>query len=94
MWMGQMFDKIQKAGVGAILRDEKRNVIMAMSKIENGVHEADDIEAFAALRALQMTCYNGVSNIILESDSMWVVDALKSFGPYMSRQGTPVWRFQ
>lgn len=81
-----MFDKIQKEGVGAILWGEKGNVIMAMSKIENGVDEAYDIEALAVIRALKLTCYNGVSNIVLKGDSMWVVDALKSSGPNMSRQ--------
>lgn len=34
-----------------------------------------------------MTCNNRVSNIILESHFTWVVDALKSFGPNLSRQG-------
>ncbi|XXG88418.1 hypothetical protein AAC387_Pa12g0627 [Persea americana] len=58
-----------------------------MSKIGNGLDGANDIEDLAALRALQLTCYNGVSNIILESDSMWVVDALKSSGSNLSRQG-------
>ena len=33
---GAMFAKIQKVGVGAILRDEVANVIMAMSKLEVG----------------------------------------------------------
>lgn len=42
-----MFDKIQKTGVRTILREEKGNLIMATSKIENGVDEVDDIEALA-----------------------------------------------
>lgn len=51
---GALFDNLQKAGVGDFLRDETRNVIMAMSKIENEVDDIDDIEALAALRALQL----------------------------------------
>lgn len=51
---GALFDNLQKAGVGAILRDEMRNVIMAMTKIDNEVDNADDIEALATLRALQL----------------------------------------
>ncbi|XXG46343.1 hypothetical protein AAC387_Pa02g1209 [Persea americana] len=62
-------------------------VIVAMSKIENDVDKAHDIEALTALRALQLTYYNGVSNIILESYFIWVVDALKSSSQNMSRQG-------
>lgn len=68
--VGALFDKIQKAGVGAILRDEVGNVIMAMSKIENGVDSANDIEAVVAIRALQMVFHSGVGSIILEGDSM------------------------
>lgn len=62
-------------------------MIMTMSKIKNGVANADDIEAVVALRAIQMVFHIGVSNIIQKWDSMWVVDALKSFGTNMSRQG-------
>lgn len=46
-----MFDKLKKARVEAILRDEKGNVILATSKIENGVDGVDDVEALLALRA-------------------------------------------
>ncbi|XXG80166.1 hypothetical protein AAC387_Pa09g1097 [Persea americana] len=56
---GAMFAKIQKAGVGAIVKDEAGNVIMAMSKLESGVDSADDIEAIAALRAVQMVLHIG-----------------------------------
>lgn len=87
---GSLFDKIQEAGVGAILRDEVGTVIMAMSKIENGVDSTDDIQAIAALRALQMVFHSGVSNsIILEGDSMWGVDALKPSGyKYVKRRSS------
>ncbi|XXG80046.1 hypothetical protein AAC387_Pa09g0995 [Persea americana] len=84
---GAVFAKIQKAGVGAIFRDKVGNVIMAMTKLESGVDSADDIEAIAALKALQMVLHIGVSSIILEGVSMWVVEALKSSGTNMSRQG-------
>lgn len=50
---------IQKAGVGAILKDEVGNVIMAMSKLESGVDDAEGIEAVAASRALQMIFHMG-----------------------------------
>lgn len=71
---GVLFDKIQKTEIGVILRDEIDNVIMAMSIIENGVDSADDIKALAALRTLQLVYQMGVNNIILEGDSMWLVD--------------------
>ena len=46
-------------GVVAVLRDENGNVIFAMSKLENGVDEADDIEALVAIAALQVVCHIG-----------------------------------
>ncbi|XXG53903.1 hypothetical protein AAC387_Pa03g1920 [Persea americana] len=83
---GATIKDVQKAGVGAILRDEKCNVIMALSRIEDGVAEADDIGAVAALRGLQMDCSIGVHDIILEGDSLWMIDALNSSSPNLSRQ--------
>ena len=77
---GVLFDKIHKAGVGVVLRNGVGNVIMAMSKIKNGVDNADDIEAVAALSALQLVFHSEVSSVILEGGSMWVVDVLKPFG--------------
>ena len=65
---GALFYKIQKAGVGDILRDEVGKMIMAMSKIENGVYSALNIEVIAALRALQMFFHGEVSSIVLEGD--------------------------
>lgn len=43
-------------------------MIMTMSKIENGVDNANDIEVVIALRALQMVFHIWVGSIILESD--------------------------
>ncbi|XXG86241.1 hypothetical protein AAC387_Pa11g1173 [Persea americana] len=81
---GVIFENVQKAGVGAVLRDEKGNVIMALSKIETWVAKADDIEAVAALRGLQM-----VLTIERESNAL----AHKLAGHAQFVDDTNVWWF-
>ena len=62
---------------------------MVTIKIENGLDDADDIEALATLKGtLQLICHIGMRDIILWRDSMWAVDVLKSYIPNLSRQGT------
>ncbi|XXG50745.1 hypothetical protein AAC387_Pa02g4685 [Persea americana] len=63
------------------------NVIMAMSKAEKPLNEADDIKALVVLRGIQMVCNIGVHNIIIEGDSLWTINALNSSTPNLSRQG-------
>ena len=76
---GALFSDIKKSGVGAILLDEAGYVILAMSKIENEMDEAEDIKSLAALRGLQMICHMGIGAIILESDSLKVVEAFQTY---------------
>lgn len=74
--------------MGALLRDEMGNVIIAMSKAEMLViNAAVDIEALAIQRGIQMVRNIGVKNIIIEGNSLWTIKALNSLMPNLSRQG-------
>lgn len=59
------------------------NVVMAMSKLESRLEGANDIEALAAPRGLRMICNIGAREIILEGDSLWTIEALKSSSSLM-----------
>lgn len=73
--------------MGALLRDEMGNVIIAMSKAKMLVNPAVDIEALAVQWGILMVCNIGVKNIIIEGDSLWTINALNSLTLNLSRQG-------
>ncbi|KAF5472052.1 hypothetical protein F2P56_008799 [Juglans regia] len=70
---GAIFYQELKSEVGAVLRDDKESMIMAMSRLEEGILLVEDVEAIAALRALQF-----ISHLILEGDSLFIVEAIQS----------------
>ncbi|XP_041016296.1 uncharacterized protein LOC121258801 [Juglans microcarpa x Juglans regia] len=77
---GALFYDNQKAGVGAVVRDDHGQVIMAVSKTEPEVSKAESVELLAMLRGLQFSSQMGLSKIILESDSLILVEALQVEG--------------
>ncbi|XP_040989052.1 uncharacterized protein LOC121236684 [Juglans microcarpa x Juglans regia] len=73
---GAVFDEINKAGVGLVLRDGKGNVMLAASKIEYEVSDAQAIELLAIFRALQLCANMGIQRLLLESDCLMAVQVL------------------
>jgi ribonuclease HI len=63
-------------GVGIIIRDEKGNVIAAISKPVMATHDPATAEALAALRAVEFCREVGAFDINLEGDSLLVVKAI------------------
>ncbi|XP_041004026.1 uncharacterized protein LOC121249385 [Juglans microcarpa x Juglans regia] len=82
-----LFFNLQKAGVGAVLRDEKGNVLMAVSKSEHELHEPASVELLAMLRGLQFSLHLGISKVVLESDCLLMVEALAASEDSLSSQG-------
>ncbi|CAI9756749.1 unnamed protein product [Fraxinus pennsylvanica] len=74
---GATFQELEKARIGAVLRDSFGKVIMAMSKIEIRVEESEAIELLAIFRGLQLCVNMGIQNLLVESDSKLVVEALQ-----------------
>ncbi|XP_042939604.1 uncharacterized protein LOC122274655 [Carya illinoinensis] len=64
--------------VGAILRNEKGDMIMAMARKEDEIYAVDDIDALVALQGLQMIYHIGISYLILEGDSLIIMEAIHS----------------
>ncbi|KAF5464321.1 hypothetical protein F2P56_014405 [Juglans regia] len=82
---GVIFKALNCSGVGTVLRDEKGCMVLAMSRRELGIHEVEDIEALAALRGLQLISHLGISHLILEGDSLAVMEAICSRGEILDR---------
>ncbi|KAG7960287.1 hypothetical protein I3843_10G116000 [Carya illinoinensis] len=77
---GAIFDSLNISGVGAILQDDMGSLVMALSRKELSIHVVEDIEALAALRGLQLISHMGISHLILEEDSLAMVEAFALWG--------------
>ncbi|RLN16079.1 hypothetical protein C2845_PM02G03340 [Panicum miliaceum] len=63
---------------GFVVRDENGQAVLAGAGNLQAVHDALCAEAEACSAALTATMNHGMSNIVLESDSLVLVDALKT----------------
>ncbi|XP_042942822.1 uncharacterized protein LOC122277005 [Carya illinoinensis] len=68
------------AGIGAIVRDSKGEVIMSAAKKELSVMIVVEVEALAILRGLQFCIHLGIHNLVIESDSLLVVKEFNKKG--------------
>lgn len=66
-----------EAGVGTILKDYKRDVIMAASVKERASLQPENIESLAILSGLQFCMHLGIHDLIMEFDCQSVVKELK-----------------
>lgn len=57
---GDMFSDLHRAGVRDVLRDEKWDIVIAASKVENEVADSEDIELLATFRGLKLCAYMGI----------------------------------
>lgn len=75
-----VFHDQHKARVDILLRDDKGEVVMAASKKECKVNDPIEIELLAMFRELQLCIQWDIPDIILESDSLLMVQALQAEG--------------
>jgi ribonuclease HI len=76
-----------RVGIGVILRDERGQVLAAMSKTRNGTLEPSTGEAFATSTAICFCRDIGVQRVVLEGDAKQIVDAVNSNLTSWSRFG-------
>ncbi|KAF5478058.1 hypothetical protein F2P56_004648, partial [Juglans regia] len=75
---GAVFASQQRAGVGVILRDDKGEVILSACKKENDINDHLEIELIAILRGLQICLPLGIPQLVIESDSLLLVDEIQN----------------
>ncbi|KAF5481238.1 hypothetical protein F2P56_001906 [Juglans regia] len=74
---GSLFFDQKKAGIGAVLRDEKGDIIFAASKVEFHIEEPDIIELVVVVRGLQLCLQFGITKVQVESDCKLLIDDLQ-----------------
>ncbi|RLN16712.1 hypothetical protein C2845_PM02G22000 [Panicum miliaceum] len=76
---------------GFVVRDENGQAVLVGAGNLQAMHDALCAEADACLAALIATMNHGMSNIVFESDSLVLVDALKT-NKYDQSPGGPLFR--
>ncbi|KAF5463849.1 hypothetical protein F2P56_013977 [Juglans regia] len=73
---GAIFATLNRAGVGVILKNTSSEVIMVANMKENGVNDPMEIELLAIFKGLQICIPMGIDELIIESDSLLIVNEL------------------
>ena len=64
-------------GIGVVIRNHDGAVMASCAEKLNQTYKVEEIEALAALKALQLANDLGFQNVILEGDSLGLIQALK-----------------
>lgn len=82
---GAMLSNLHKIGVEAILRDEKLDIVMAASKVENEVANPKDIELLTIFKGLQLCADMGIQKLIIDSDCLLVIQEFQNAAALLSK---------
>ena len=72
-----VFNNINTAGIGVVIRDSNATVIGALSRRIPLPQTVEEVEALACRRAVQLAREIGISEVVFEGDSTIIVQALK-----------------
>ncbi|XP_038704726.1 uncharacterized protein LOC120000672 [Tripterygium wilfordii] len=73
-----VFNEAHAIGVGAVIRDHNGQVCAALSECMAGAFGPQVVKAYALMKGTQLAIHMGVSNLIIESDSHVLVNAIRS----------------
>nr|XP_023929250.1 uncharacterized protein LOC112040593 [Quercus suber] len=85
-----LFSDLGRTGFEAIVRNEKGEVMAAMTAAGSYVHTSDEGELLACRRALEFAVDAGFSRLIIEGDNSNVIHAIYSFEENTSLYGDVV----
>ncbi|KAK7859443.1 hypothetical protein CFP56_005898 [Quercus suber] len=74
---GSVFNEVQRAGVGAIVRDAEGSVLASMAESFHLPFSIAAVEVIAAMKTIQFAKDLGLTSFILEGDSKNVIEGLK-----------------
>jgi ribonuclease HI len=74
-------------GVGAVLRDEKGEVILVMAQFLPKVTDPSMVEAVASWKAVQIFGELGYTKVVFEGDSFLIVKSLNQGFPCLKNYG-------
>ena len=75
---GAVFGNSNMSGIGAIIRNHDGAVRASCAEKLNQAYKEKEIEALAALKALQLAYDLGFQNVILKGESLGLIQALKA----------------
>ena len=85
---GAVFSSENRSGTGVVIRNSAGLVMASCSQCLSQAYSNDEVEAFAAAKALSFAAEIGISKAVLEGDSLTIIKALStdqrslsSFGP-------------
>ncbi|XP_042939414.1 uncharacterized protein LOC122274444 [Carya illinoinensis] len=87
---GAIFEDQDRADVGMLLRNDRGVVLFSASKKENGVTDPMEVELLAILRGLQLCILMGIPDLVIESDSLMLVEELNNSSESRSAWGNLV----
>ena len=73
-----LFSDLGRTGFGAIVRNEKGEVMAAMTACGSAVHTSDEAKLLACWRALEFAMDAGFSRLIIEGDNNNAIHAISS----------------
>jgi hypothetical protein len=82
-----LWTKAGRMGIGIIVRDSEGKVYAVASQSLSALLEPVVTKAIAALKAVEFSRNRGLYKIILEGDSLQVVNAVNAAGPNCSTYG-------
>jgi ribonuclease HI len=80
-WDVALHKENKHMGVGVVIRDDKRDVVGALSKIVPYIVDPLTAEIVAVWHDARWACEMGYQNVLMEGDSMNVIQELQKQGP-------------
>jgi hypothetical protein len=76
-WDAAVDGRRKKIGIGVIVRDHEARVIAMLSETKDFIKDPATAEALAARRAVELSLNLGIQRLILEGDSLSIVQAIQ-----------------
>ena len=84
---GACFDEGAASGYGAVIRNEKGEVMATLAAKGSVVRDSEEVEVLTCRKALKFAIDAGFMEIILEGDSVVVMQTVSQAQPNLSRVG-------
>ena len=81
------FAEFQDSGIGMIARDDRGRLILARTILLGGLFSAEMVESIAIREALSWIKQRNWLQVMIESDSLVVIQAIRSKVPMVSPYG-------
>lgn len=75
---GAVFSKSHRSGLGVVIRNSNGQVIASLTQQLNQAYKPIEVEAMAAIRALEFAAELGLDRVVVEGDSSIVMTVLKT----------------